>query len=269
VTPPSAPYRGSSVVRCGRAPAVVMHRRPTLVQTRAMRNDQSIYRTHAPHWWDGSQRFLRVLHNLVPARLALFDGIVGAWRGTTVLDLGCGGGFMAEALARRGAAVIGVDPVAEVVAAAREHALLAGLAIDYRVGVGEAIPLADGSVDHVVCVDVLEHVADLDRVLDEIVRVLRPGGLFLFDTVNRTLLATLVVVHLGEGVLRLLPCGTHDPARFIRPAELRAKLVARGLHVGPFLGFGPRGLDRRLDLTFGRVPTTQIMYLGHARAPDR
>jgi len=265
VTPPSAPYRGSSVVRCGRAPAVVMHRRPTLVQTRAMRNDQSIYRTHAPHWWDGSRRFLRVLHNLVPARLALFDGIVGAWRGTTVLDLGCGGGFMAEALARRGAAVIGVDPVAEVVAAAREHALLAGLAIDYRVGGGEAIPLADRSVDCVVCVDVLEHVADIDRVLDEIARVLKPGGLFLFDTINRTMLAVFVIVHVGEGILRLLPRGTHDPAKFLKPSELAAKLVARGLCVGPLVGLGPRGLDRRLDFTFGRLPSVRIMYAGHAR----
>ena len=230
-----------------------------------MRNDLSIYRTYAANWWDGSQRFLRLLQNLVPARLALFDEVVDTWQGATVLDLGCGGGFMAEELAKRGANVIGVDPSAAAVVVAKAHAGEAGLAIDYRVGSGEAIPLADGSVDCVVCVDVLEHVADIDRVLDEIVRVLKPEGLFLFDTINRTRLAVFVIVHLGERVLRLLPRGTHDPAKFITPSELAGKLVARGLRVGPFVGLGPRGINRRLDFTFGRFPSTHIMYAGHAR----
>jgi len=232
-----------------------------------MLNDLSIYRTYASNWWDGSQRFLRLLHNLVPARLSHFDEVVGTWQGRTVLDLGCGGGFMAEALSKRGATVIGIDPTEAAVAAAKAHADKAGLGIDYRVGNGEAIPLADCSVDCVVCVDVLEHVANVDRVIDEIARVLKPGGLFLFDTINRTMLAVFVIVHMGESVLGLLPRGTHDPAKFITPAELRAKLVACGLSVGPFVGLGPCGLDRRLDFTFGRLPSLQIMYAGHARAP--
>ena len=114
--------------------------------TAAMRDETSIYRAHASAWWDGSQRFLRLLRNLVTARFAVFDGIVGSWQGRHVLDLGCGGGFMAEALAGRGATVVGVDPVAEVLAAARAHARDAGLAIDYRVGGGEAIPLAEAAL---------------------------------------------------------------------------------------------------------------------------
>ena len=230
-----------------------------------MRNDLSIYYTHAPNWWDGSQRFLRLLHNLVPARLSVFDQVIGVWHGKTILDLGCGGGFMSEAMVKRGATVIGVDPTEAAVVAARAHASEEGLAIEYRVGSGEAIPLADRSVDCVVCVDVLEHVADLDSVLDEIARVLKPDGLFLFDTINRTMLATFVIVHIGERILGLLPWGTHDPAKFITPSELAAKLGARGLSVGPIVGFGPCGLDRRLDFIFGRLPTVQIMYLGHAR----
>jgi 2-polyprenyl-6-hydroxyphenyl methylase / 3-demethylubiquinone-9 3-methyltransferase len=234
-----------------------------------MRNDLSIYRTYAPSWWDGSQRFLRLLHNIVPARLKHFDTVVGTWRGKSVLDLGCGGGFMAEALAEKGAAVIGVDPSEAAIRAAEEHAAAQGLKIDYRVGSGESIPVADHAVDCVVCVDVLEHVADLDRVLDEIKRVLKPGGLFLFDTINRTTLAALVLVHLGETVFRLLPRGTHDPAMFIRPEELSAELSARGFALGPLVGLGPRGINRRLDFTFGRLPSLQIMYMGHARAPLR
>ena len=168
-----------------------------------MRNDLSIYRTYAPSWWDGSQRFLRLLHNLVPARLKHFDAVVGTWRGKTVLDLGCGGGFMSEALARKGARVIGVDPSEAAIRAAQDHAEKQALDIDYKAGSGESLPLADHCVDCVVCVDVLEHVADLDRVLDEVQRVLKPGGVFLFDTINRTPLAALVIVHLGETVFRL------------------------------------------------------------------
>jgi 2-polyprenyl-6-hydroxyphenyl methylase/3-demethylubiquinone-9 3-methyltransferase len=249
-----------------RVPYWLLWPRPTL---HAMRNDLSIYDTHAPHWWDGSQRFLRLLHNLVPARLAHFDKIVGTWRGKTVVDLGCGGGFMAEALAQRGASVIGVDISEAVVAVARVHAHVEGLAIDYRVGEAEAIPVPDSSVDCVVCVDVLEHVADLDRVLDEIARVLKPRAVFLFDTINRTPLASLVVVHLGESALGPLPPGTHDPAKFIKPTELSSKLAQRGFDVGPLVGLGPRGLNRRLDVTFGRLPSVQIMYMGHALAPAR
>lgn len=229
-----------------------------------MANDLTIYRTYAANWWDGSQRFLRLLHNIVPARMKHFSHIVGNWSGKTVLDLGCGGGFMAEALAHEGARVIGIDPTAPAIEAATAHARAQGLDIDYRVGSGERIPLEDASIDCVVCVDVLEHVDNLDGVLDEIHRVLKPGGIFLFDTINRTWLATLILVRLGETILGLLPRGTHDPARFIRPAELQAKLTARGFDVGPFAGLGPCGINRRGDFTFAKLPSVQIMYMGHA-----
>jgi 2-polyprenyl-6-hydroxyphenyl methylase/3-demethylubiquinone-9 3-methyltransferase len=230
-----------------------------------MRNDLTIYDTHAPNWWNGSQRFLRLLHNIVPARMRHFSKVVGPWTGKRVLDLGCGGGFMAEALARSGADTIGVDPSRLAVEAAREHARLENLAIDYRVGTGEHIPLPDAAVDCVVCVDVLEHVDSVDAVLSEITRVLKPGGLFLFDTINRTVLAKIVVIDLGESVLGLLPRGTHDPARFITPAELTRKLEGGGYELGPIVGLAPVGVNRRLDFTFGRFPSTHIMYMGHAR----
>jgi len=230
-----------------------------------MANDLTIYRTYAPNWWDGSQRFLRLLHNIVPARMRYFSTLVDPWAGKTILDLGCGGGFMSEALAREGARVIGVDPSAPAIAAAQDHARQENLKIDYSVGSGERIPLDDASADCVVCVDVLEHVENVDAVFDEIRRVLKPGGLLLFDTINRTPLATLVLVHFGETILGLLPRGTHDPAKFIRPSEIRAKLRARGFELGPIVGLAPCGINRRLDFTFGRFPSTQIMYMGHAR----
>jgi ubiquinone biosynthesis O-methyltransferase len=228
------------------------------------RNDLTIYDRYAAQWWDGSVRWLRALQNLVPARLAHFDRLVD-WRGKSVLDLGCGGGFMSEALARRGALVTGIDPAAQAIAIAEAHAALERLPIQYHVALGEALPLADASLDCVVCVDVLEHVADLSLVLDEVKRVLRPGGVFLFDTINRTVLARIAVVTLGESVLRLLPPGTHDPKKFITPKELSDALTVRGFTLGPFKGLGPVGVGRRFDVVFGRVPTLSILYMGDAR----
>ena len=112
-----------------------------------MANDLTIYSDYAPDWWTGSQRFLRLLHNLVVPRLKHFDEIVGDWTGQKVLDLGCGGGFMADALARRGAHVTGLDPSAPAIDAARRHAQETRLDIDYRVGVGEAIPCDSEAFD--------------------------------------------------------------------------------------------------------------------------
>ncbi|NNU81627.1 3-demethylubiquinone-9 3-O-methyltransferase [Halovulum dunhuangense] len=230
------------------------------------RNDLDIYDRYAAQWWDGSERWLRVLHNMVPARLRYFERFAGDWAGRRVLDLGCGGGFLAEALARRGAVVSGIDPSEGAIEAARAHAAGEGLEIGYAVGVGEALPYEDGSFDHVVCVDVLEHVTSVERTLAEVARVLRPGGMFLYDTINRTALARLAVVSMAEDVLRLLPRGTHDPALFIRPAELHAMMRKAGLAPGPITGLGPRGLNRRGDFTFGTVPLKSVIYMGTAVA---
>lgn len=227
--------------------------------------DPALYDAAAADWWSGRVRWLRTLHNLVPARLREFDPVVGDWRGRHVLDLGCAGGFMAEALAARGALVTGLDPAAEAVAAATAQSRATGSGIDYVVGVGEQLPFSAAAFDIVVSVDVLEHVQDLAAVIGQVRRVLRPGGLFLFDTINRNPLSALAVVTIAERVLRLLPPGTHQPAGFIRPAELGRLLEREGFSVGRMLGLGPRGLDSKLDLTFGRVPSTAILYLGHAR----
>jgi 2-polyprenyl-6-hydroxyphenyl methylase/3-demethylubiquinone-9 3-methyltransferase len=229
-----------------------------------MRNDQTMYRRDAADWWTGRHRWLRTMHNLVPARLRYFERFVGDWRGLSVLDLGCGGGFMAEALARRGAKIIGVDPSGPAIEAAREHAAAEGLAIDYRVGTAEAIPAPDQAFDCVVIVDVLEHLDDVGIALDEIRRVLKPGGLLLFDTLNRNKLSAFVFITLGEDILRIGPRGLHDPAKFITPAELHVMLADAGFDSGPMTGLGPNGLNRRFDITFGRLPTVALMYMGHA-----
>lgn len=230
------------------------------------RNDLTIYDAAAARWWSDDIRWVRTLRNMVPGRLRWFDRLV-AWPDARVLDLGCAGGFMAEALDARGARVTGIDPSAPAVAAARAHAREAGRDIRYDIGVGEDLPYPADSFDIVVCVDVLEHVADLDRVLAEIARVLTPGGVFLYDTINRTAVARLAVVTVAEDILRILPRGTHDPALFITPRRLERGLRDVGLEPGDSRGLGPRGLDRRLDLTFGPLPGRFVLYMGVARKP--
>lgn len=230
----------------------------------ARRNDLAIYDDVAADWWSGDVRWVRTLHNMVEGRLRFFDRHID-WSGTTVLDLGCGGGFMAEALAERGARVTGIDPAEKAIEAARVHAAGEGLDIRYDVGVGENLPYADGAFDAVVCVDVLEHVSDLDRVIAETARVLKPGGRFLFDTINDNLLARLVVITAAEDILHLLPKGTHDPDLFIEKGDLMRRLKREGFEVGRITGLGPHGINRRGDLAFGPVPLTSIIYIGTAR----
>jgi len=231
-----------------------------------MRNDLTIYDKVANRWWSDEIRWVRTLKNLVPGRLAWFDRQID-WQGKVVLDLGCAGGFMAEAIAQRGAIVTGIDPATEAIEAARAHACAMGLSISYDVGIGEALPYDAASFDAVICVDVLEHVTDLHKIVSEVVRILRPDGLFLYDTINRNPLARLATVTIAEDVLRLMSRGTHDPQMFIRPRELRAAMEGAGLVPGPVTGLGPRGFNRRFDLTFGPLPLTAILYMGVARKP--
>ncbi|WOI56326.1 bifunctional 2-polyprenyl-6-hydroxyphenol methylase/3-demethylubiquinol 3-O-methyltransferase UbiG [Palleronia sp. LCG004] len=230
------------------------------------RNDLAIYDDMAAKWWSDDIRWIRVLKNMVPGRLSWFDRKID-WNGKRVLDLGCAGGFMAEALAQRGAEVTGIDPAEKAIEAARAHAEQSGLSIRYEVGTGEKLPHEDGSFDAIVCVDVLEHVADLGEVLSQVARVLKPGGIFFYDTINRNPVARFAAITMAEDVLRVLPKGTHDPKMFITPSELESALRAAGLAPEEKTGLGPRGIDRRGDPVFGQLPLTAIIYMGLARKP--
>jgi 2-polyprenyl-6-hydroxyphenyl methylase/3-demethylubiquinone-9 3-methyltransferase len=231
-------------------------------------NAQQIYQLDADTWWDDRDGPMAPLHWMTPARFAYFAEVIGPLAGKRVLDVGCGGGLLAERFAAAGACVVGIDPQEACVAAAREHAGRSGLAVAYHRMSGERLAFDDGSFDVVVAADVLEHVEDLPGTVGEAGRVLRPGGVFVFDTVNRTWLARWVVCWLAERVLRVVPRGAHDPRKFIRPRELARLLTAAGLRLRGVTGLGPTGY-RRGRIYFGRLPLTWLSYLGWASRDDR
>jgi len=226
-------------------------------------NDLGIYDREAEHWWRPAGPFATLRH-LNPPRFRFFDRFIPSWAGLRVLDLGCGGGLTAEVLAQRGATVIGIDRSLPSLRVARRHAA-GDPAIGYAGGDAGALALADGSIDAVVCVDVLEHVPSVARVLAECARVLKPGGWLLFDTINRTWLARVVVVWLLERVVRTIPRGTHDWRMFITPTELRAHLAASGFGECALRGFDVVGRHRDGSLQVHFNDNTAITYIGAAQ----
>lgn len=226
-------------------------------------NLQSIYELSVEEWWNDRDGPMAPLHWMTPVRFDYFAKVVGPLEGRDVLDVGCGGGILSERFAQAGARVVGVDPMAACCRAGADHARQSSLPIAYLQMRGEQLALADASFDVVVAADVLEHVADLPRVLAEVARVLRPGGVFVFDTINRTWLANLLLVWVGERVLKVVPKGTHDPARFVRPKELAVQLQASGMRLRGTQGFGPVGWWAG-RVRFALLPWTWLSYLGWA-----
>ncbi len=160
-----------------------------------------------------------------------------------VLDLGCGGGLVAEEMARLGYCLTGIDPSERSIAVARAHAQTIGVAIDYRSGAGEALPFGAATFEAAYCLDVLEHVSAVEKVLSEIRRVLKPEGLFVFDTINRTWFSKLFSIKIMQNwqATSVLPPDFHVWDKFIKPTELKAMLVRQGLEPQEFVGLPARG----------------------------
>lgn len=211
-------------------------------------------------WWSGAGPFAG-LHELNVARTEYFRRVFGGFRGKRVLDVGCGGGILAESLAREGAVVTGIDPSEKSLAAAREHAGRAGLSIDYRLGTAENLPSGNftEAFDLVFAVDVLEHVESLDRTVAGIAAVLAPGGGLGFLTHNRTPVAFLQLIWAEEHVERTMPRGFHDFRRFITPSELDAALRGHGMVVQ-----GMKGVARDERGTRFLTDDLSVTYLGWA-----
>lgn len=200
------------------------------------RNDLEFYNRVAEDWWKQRSKIYALYHLNLP-RFEYFDRYITNWLGLKVLDVGCGGGFTSEFLAARGAIVSGIDQENKCIIKAKEHAIENNLTIDYQVGVAENLPYEDKRFDAVICVDVLEHVQDVKQTISEIYRVLKPGGFFGFDTINRTFKSKLMMIWLLENIFQEIPQGIHDWQKFIKPEELRQLMSENGLSDFDIKGF--------------------------------
>jgi 2-polyprenyl-6-hydroxyphenyl methylase / 3-demethylubiquinone-9 3-methyltransferase len=212
----------------------------------------------AAGFWDPQGQF-RPLHLLNPVRLEFI-----AERATLahqrVLDVGCGGGLLAEALARAGARVTAIDLAPGMIEVARLHALEASLAIDYRLAAAEELIVAEpGAFDVVTCMEMLEHVPDPEGMVATLARALRPGGALFVSTLNRNLRSFLLAIVGAEYLLKLIPRGTHEYERLIRPAELARWARAAGLELRDMAGLELNPFTGRAALS-GSVA---VNYLAH------
>jgi 2-polyprenyl-6-hydroxyphenyl methylase/3-demethylubiquinone-9 3-methyltransferase len=217
----------------------------------------------AHRWWDAQSDF-RALHEINPLRLDWIDGLA-ALVGKRVLDVGCGGGILADAMARRGADVLGIDLAAKPLKVAQLHAIEAATPrVEYREVAAESLAEEmPESFDVVTCMEMLEHVPDPASVVAACGRLVKPGGWAFFSTINRNAKAFAFAIVGAEHVLRLLPKGTHEYERFLRPSELGGWCRSAGLEPVATRGLEYNPLTRRYRLS----GDTSVNYLLACRKP--
>lgn len=214
----------------------------------------------ASRWWDRNSEF-KPLHEINPLRCNWIDGKVGL-AGKEVLDVGCGGGILAEAMALRGARVTGIDMGEAPLAVARLHQLESGVEVDYQQSTAEQMAeLHPGRFDVVTCLEMLEHVPDPSSVIRACAQLVKPGGEVFFSTINRNPKSFVFAIVGAEYILRLLPRGTHEFAKFIRPAELGGWSRQAGLDVQDIIGLTYNPLTRVYKLE----SNVDVNYMVHTR----
>ncbi len=215
----------------------------------------------AHRWWDPTSEF-RPLHEINPLRLDYIDRAVDL-AGKAVLDVGCGGGILAEAMAARGAHVCGIDAAERPLKVAQLHLYESGLSIDYRlITVEDLAAERPASFDVVTCMELLEHVPDPASTIAACAKLLRPGGHAFFSTINRNPKSYLFAIIGAEYVLKLLPRGTHDYAKFIKPSELASMCRHAGIEVSDLIGMTYNPVTRHYALE----RNTDVNYILHCRA---
>jgi 2-polyprenyl-6-hydroxyphenyl methylase / 3-demethylubiquinone-9 3-methyltransferase len=216
----------------------------------------------AQSWWDPAGPS-KPLHELNPLRLRYVELAAGL-RDARVLDVGCGGGILSEAMARGGARVLGIDLSQAVLDVAELHALEAELAVEYRAIAAEELAAASPrSFDLVTCMEMLEHVPDPAATLAALATLVKPGGNVIVSTLNRKPMAFAVAIVGAEYIARMLPRGTHEYLKFIRPSELARWGRAAGLDLIDLTGITYNPLTRAFRLS----PNTDINYLAHFKRP--
>ena len=215
----------------------------------------------AHRWWDPTSDF-KPLHDINPLRLDYIARRSRGLEGKHALDVGCGGGILAEAMATAGAKVIGIDLSDKALSVARLHQLESGVEVDYRLITAETLAADQpGSFDIVTCMELLEHVPDPASTIAACATLVKPGGLVVFSTINRNPKAYLFAVIGGEYLLRLLPRGTHDYARFIKPSELAGFARRAGLEADDLIGMTYNPLNR----TYRLEADTSVNYIATFR----
>ncbi|MEO8312637.1 MAG: bifunctional 2-polyprenyl-6-hydroxyphenol methylase/3-demethylubiquinol 3-O-methyltransferase UbiG [Caldimonas sp.] len=217
----------------------------------------------AHRWWDTESDF-RPLHQINPLRLDWIDGLASL-QGKRVLDVGCGGGILADSMARRGADVLGIDLAAKPLKVAQLHAIEAETPrVAYREVAAEALAEEmPGAFDAVTCMEMLEHVPDPGSIVAACGRLVKPGGWVFFSTINRNAKAFVFAIVGAEQVLKLLPRGTHEYAKFLRPSELAAWCRVASLEPVATRGLEYNPLSRRYRLS----ADTSVNYLVACRKP--
>lgn len=213
----------------------------------------------AHQWWD-TQGVFKPLHQLNPLRLNYIDSRAQL-SGKQVLDVGCGGGILSESMAQRGAQVTGIDLAEKSLQVAQLHALEANVQLDYRCVTVEALAQEKPQTfDVVTCMEMLEHVPDPASVVHACATLVKPGGHVFFSTLNRNAKAYLMAVVGAEYILNLLPRGTHDYSKFIKPSELAAWMRQSGLELQHQTGVTYNPLNKQYSLT----TDTSVNYMLHA-----
>jgi 2-polyprenyl-6-hydroxyphenyl methylase/3-demethylubiquinone-9 3-methyltransferase len=213
----------------------------------------------AARWWDPQSEF-KPLHDINPLRLDYIDARVGGLAGKTVLDVGCGGGILAESMAALGANVTGIDLGEAPLSVAKLHGLESGIEVDYRrISAEQMAAQHPARFDVVTCMEMLEHVPDPASVIDACAQLVKPGGAVFFSTLNRNPKSYLFAIVGAEYLLRLLPKGTHDYAKFIRPSELEGWARHAGLKLRDLTGMSYNPLNQRY--TLGR--NLDVNYLAY------
>jgi 2-polyprenyl-6-hydroxyphenyl methylase/3-demethylubiquinone-9 3-methyltransferase len=216
----------------------------------------------AQSWWDPAGPS-KPLHELNPLRLSYIESAAGL-EDARALDVGCGGGILSEAMARSGARVLGIDLSQAVLDVAELHALESKLAVEYKaIAAEELAAAAAGTFDLVTCMEMLEHVPDPAVTLTALATLVKPGGHVIVSTLNRKPMAFAVAILGAEYIARILPRGTHEYLKFIRPSELARWGRAAGLNLIDLTGITYNPLTRAFRLS----PNTDVNYLAHFRRP--
>ena len=217
----------------------------------------------AHHWWDPNSEF-KPLHEINPLRLNWIDRLCGGLAGKTVVDIGCGGGILSESMAAKGATVTGVDMSEKALKVAKLHLYESGLSVDYKQLPAEELAAQQpASFDVVTCMEMLEHVPDPASVIAACAQLAKPGGWVFFSTLNRNPKAYLFAVLGAEYLLKLLPKGTHDYAKFIKPAELARMAREAGLEMNDLIGMTYNPLTKVYKLE----ADTDVNYLIACQKP--